>query len=362
VGVETDVIGRALDFGNVIVRTFVGRLEFDHVDHPTQAADMIREYWERAKSVTNVSQQDVMKNTIRQKLGLPVDRKKLDDLPPVVIEDKAIAQKSFWLLALANLFKLRVEDGGTITYHKHWIVFLQQAWRPLGLTIIMLLAWAARGGFLLRSAEEAFFELSNTGALRPDTMMVTIPFLLLPVIGWLVWEYIDWKNDIFMVTEDEIFDIDRTPLGKEERRAAQIESILNTSYKRDGFIAFIFNYGTVNITVGGSTMDFQDVMDPAGVQADINRRRMARIAKKNEDAGSADRERFANWLVAYHKNIQEFTGPVKTEKLAQLTETAIDQGILENQNEIDMEVLVDDDDESNEDSSPGGQMDMQAWE
>ena len=74
VGVETDMIGRALDFGNVIVRTFVGKLEFDYVDHPAQAADMIREYWERAKSVTTRTQMDVMKTTIRQKLGLPVEK------------------------------------------------------------------------------------------------------------------------------------------------------------------------------------------------------------------------------------------------------------------------------------------------
>ncbi|MFN8413872.1 MAG: hypothetical protein U0Z26_15940, partial [Anaerolineales bacterium] len=90
----------------------------------------------------------------------------------------------------------------------------------------------------------------------------------------------------------------------------QIENILSTSYKRSGFIATMFNYGTVFISVGGNQLDFQDVIDPAGVQADINRRRMARIAKKNEDAGSADRDRFANWLAAYHQNLNDFNAPV----------------------------------------------------
>ncbi|HMU94956.1 MAG TPA: cyclic nucleotide-binding domain-containing protein, partial [Anaerolineales bacterium] len=56
VGVETDAVGRVLDYGNVIVRTFVSRLEFDYVDHPNQAADMIREYWERTKAITTRSQ------------------------------------------------------------------------------------------------------------------------------------------------------------------------------------------------------------------------------------------------------------------------------------------------------------------
>jgi hypothetical protein len=120
---------------------------------------------------------------------------------------------------------------------------------------------------------------------------------------------VDWKNDIFMVTADEIFDIDRQPFGKEEKRAAQIENILSTSYLREGLIAYLFNYGTVKITVGGAQFDFQDVADPASVQSDINRRRMVRIAKKNEDAGKDDRERFATWIAAYHENADSFNAP-----------------------------------------------------
>jgi CRP-like cAMP-binding protein len=317
VGVETDAIGRALDYGNVIVRTFVGKLEFDHVDHPQQAADMIREYWERTKAVTTQSQQEIMRDAIKQKLGLPLDKKKLPDLPPVVPDDKKIAQKSFWLLAFSNLFKMRVEDGGKVIYHKHWIVFLEQAWKAIGIFLLMFAAQIWRTVLLIQSTEKAFIYRNSAGSLRVDTLSVVIPFFMLFPIGWAVWEYLDWKNDVFMVTPDEIFDIDRTPLGKEERRAAQIENILSTSYKREGLIANIFNYGTVYITVGGTQMDFQEVLDPAGVQADINRRRAARIAKKNEDSGSADRERFATWIAAYHQNIQEFNAPVKTEKPAE---------------------------------------------
>jgi len=58
VNVETDVIGRALDYGNVSVRTFVGKIQFDYVDHPNQAADMIREYWERTKVGGTQAQKD----------------------------------------------------------------------------------------------------------------------------------------------------------------------------------------------------------------------------------------------------------------------------------------------------------------
>jgi hypothetical protein len=65
----------------------------------------------------------------------------------------------------------------------------------------------------------------------------------------------------------------------------------------------------VEITVGGAHLDFQDVMDPVGVQADIDRRREARISQKRELESSAERERMSDWLVAYHENASELTPP-----------------------------------------------------
>jgi CRP-like cAMP-binding protein len=310
VGVETDQLGRMLDYGNVIVRTFVGRIEFDYVDHPNQAAEMIREYWERTKAITTVSQKDVMKNAIREKLGLPVNKKKLDDLPPVVITDPTEAQQPLWWLAFKQLFNLRTEDAGKIIYHKHWIVLLQQTGKALAGILLMFGLQIWRGIYLWNSEAQSFIGRNADGKLMIDTLMLALPMLSVPFIIWAVWEYIDWKNDIFMVTADEIFDIDRQPFGKEEKRASQLDSILNTAYTREGFIAYIFNYGTVKITVGGANFDFQDVADPAGVQADIDRRRMARIAKKNENAGKDDRDRFATWIAAYHENIGDFNKPI----------------------------------------------------
>lgn len=313
VGVETDMLGRILKYGNVIVRTFVGKLEFDHVDHPQQAADMIREYWERTKAISARSQMDVMKDTIKQKLGLPLPKRPQVELAPIVPVDEEKVQKTpLWLLALSNVFQLRIEDGGKVTYRKHWIVLFQQAWKPFGLFLLNLFLIGWRVYLLAASPDPAdtVFHINASGVPAPDGFVALLFAAFLPIGLWLWYEFEDWKNDIFRVTNDEIFDIDRKPFGAEERRSAQVENILSTSYSRDGIIANLFNYGTVKITVGGTQMAFEDVMDPAAVQADINRRRSARISKKNEDAGSADREKFATWIAAYHKNVNEFNKPI----------------------------------------------------
>ncbi|HEX9333442.1 MAG TPA: hypothetical protein VF896_16235, partial [Anaerolineales bacterium] len=129
---------------------------------------------------------------------------------------------------------------------------------------------------------------------------------LVPLFGWLIYEVIDWSNDKFEVTSEQIIDIDRKPFGTESRSAAQLENILGTEYKRVGILGNIFNFGTVYITVGGTKLAFEDVMDPATVQSDINRRRAARMEKKTQSAVAADRERMAEWLATYHNSAEEF--------------------------------------------------------
>ena len=311
VNVETDMIGRILDYGNVSVRTFVGSIRFDFVDHPVQAADMIREYWERTKAIGTQAQKLAMKNALRSKLGLTVQAIPQEELPPISMEDKEVQKKSVLRIVLSNVFKLRVEDGGTVTYRKHWFVLLQQ----VGLSLLFFFGVMAligiRIGYLYKTANNAVFEQTEAGSVRPDTLIVLFLLFLLIIFGWLVWEYVDWSNDIFKVTPEEIIDLDKTPFGTEERRSAQIENILSTEYERIGIAGYLLNYGTVYIVVGGTKLAFEDVLDPAGVQADINRRRMARIAKKNEDTASMERERMATWLAAYHQNVTEFDAPVQ---------------------------------------------------
>jgi CRP-like cAMP-binding protein len=311
VNVETDQIGRILDYGNVSVRTFVGSIRFDYVDHPSQAADMIREYWERTKTTGTQAQKMAMKNALRSKLGLTVEAIPQEELPPISMEDKNVQKKSLLRIVLANIFKLRVEDGGTVTYRKHWFVLLQQVGQPLFYLLLITALIIIRGWYLLQNPNLTFIRPNAAGIPRPDSMVVFLLFVTLPLTGWLVWEYLDWSNDIFKVTPEEIIDLDKTPLGSEERRSAQIENILSTEYQRIGLMGYLLNYGTVYITVGGTKLEFQDVLDPAGVQADINRRRMARIAKKSEDTANVERERMAVWLAAYHQNVSEFTDTAK---------------------------------------------------
>jgi hypothetical protein len=132
-------------------------------------------------------------------------------------------------------------------------------------------------------------------------------FTVFIILGlWFIYELVDWRNDRFEVTSEQIVDLDKKPLGTEDRKSAKLEDILTVEYKRIGVSGVMFNYGTVYITVGTTVFTFDDVQDPAAVQQEIEQRRNARILGKHELEASQERERMAEWLATYHRSTKEF--------------------------------------------------------
>lgn len=301
VGVEANQLGRILDYGNVIVRTFVGRIPFSHVNHPNQAAHMIEEYWMRTRTAAVMTEKEAMKDEIRKKLGIP--------LPPKPKPDSAAAPSapprrvSLLRLLGANTLKLRYESGDTVIYRKHWVVLILEAWMPVLGILGTLILFIQRLVQLARSPTEAF--ISFSGGITVDVWASAILIILLVFVGWLVYRVLDWSNDQFIVNAEQIIDVDREPFGTEKRNAAQLENILGTEYQRIGILGNIFNFGTVYITVGGSKLAFENVLDPAAVQSDINRRFAARRAKNEQQQIARERERMAEWLATYHLNAEQ---------------------------------------------------------
>jgi CRP-like cAMP-binding protein len=306
VGVETDFVGRALDYGNVLVRTFVGAIPFRHVLHPQQAAHMVEEYWQRTQLVSAQAEKEAFKDALRQRLGLlkPSEEKQA----PPKKEEKVIFRlykPNFFKLLIANLFKMRLEEGAVITYRKHWFVLVQQVLLPSLVFLGMLGLFVVRLYNLASNPDLGLIQTMADGSRGIDTIAVSLPLLMIPVIGWWIYQYIDWTNDIFRVTGDQIMDIDRKPFGTEERRAAPLDNILGTRYERIGFLGYILNFGTVYIDIGSAQFAFEDVLDPAGVQSDIDRRRLSRISSKKAAERTEERNRMADWMASYHQNVDD---------------------------------------------------------
>jgi len=288
VGTETDYWGRMWDYGTVVVRTFTGQIRLEFVRHPKQAAAMIEEYWNRAKEGSRRAGQDVMRKAIRLSMGID----KPPPPPPVPLKPpKPPKKKSAFEIWKKNAFRMRIEDGNTVTYHKHIFVLIRNT-APytlgiLGLTFLML-TWSL------------WFNSSLPAWMA---MLILAGMFVLFCFG--VYNYMDWENDIYQVTPEQIVDVNRKPFGSEDRKAAPLENILSTEYKRTGIVGMVLNFGTVIIMVGGAQFRFEDVADPPGVQQDIVRRQQGRLIKKREVDGAADRDRMAEWLAVYNRTIDE---------------------------------------------------------
>ncbi len=126
-------------------------------------------------------------------------------------------------------------------------------------------------------------------------------FIIFP---WWLYNYADWRNDIYQLTDKNIFDIERKPLGTEVRKSGSLENILSLEHTRPGFLGYVFNVGNVIINFGDAKFDFVGVYEPARVQQDIfNRMHLLRIQQQKAEM-DRERERVLSILNVYHNNVR----------------------------------------------------------
>jgi hypothetical protein len=290
VSTTTDVSGRMMDYGDVVIRTFTGQLRFHTVGSPHEMAAIIEELWRRAKEHEQQADKETIVETLHDRLGpsaepapepTPPER-----LPPDIGLDR-------WT------FQVRFEDKGVITYRKHWAVLLRATLLPATLILVVVGLLGARVGGLMQGLSLA-------------TTLTGAAVLLIPFILWWLYQYVDWANDIYQIAGDQIVDIRKKPLATEERKVAPLENILGTEVDRKGLAGLILNYGNVIANVGTTQFVFQGVYDPSGVQQDIVRAQEAFLERKQRAERDRRREEMVEWLGAYHREI----GPGSSTTLA----------------------------------------------
>ena len=290
VSVDTGVLGRAMDFGEVIVRTYTSRIIFQNIFHPYQVAAMIDEYCSRTQEAIRRGEVDAMKQSIRTKLGLV--KPQAPPAPPAPNPPKG-SKINIPRTLVTDLFRLRTEEAGKIVYRKHWFILIQQDWLASLLILVDLILFFVYP-----------FASSSGNRLTVIVLLLTALFILLL---WWVYEFVDWRNDRFEITPEQIVDLDKKPLGREERKSANLEDILSIEYERIGLTGILLNFGTVYIKVGTTEFTFDDVADPASVQSEVEQWRNQRVIRKRDIENASERERMADWIAAYHQNAEEFS-------------------------------------------------------
>ncbi len=285
--VDTTFWGRIFGYGDVRIRTFFGSITFNAVRMPNFVEWIVQDQVKRAQSSLRQMEMKALEETIRRRVIRPQP-----SAPPAPKPPESAAKPSRLQAFLADLFHLRYEKGDMIQYRTHWFILLRRTFIPGALFLVLL-----GTGFVLTIATLQG-KLTNFPLLA--VLGLIIVFMLV-VGGWGFYNYLDWHNDIYLITNEQVVDINRKPLGSEERRAAPIRNILGVEFKRLGIFGLLLNFGTVYIRVGDTTLTFDDVYNPAEIQREIFHRIALRLQRERQQAAAQDRERILEVLAVYHR-------------------------------------------------------------
>jgi hypothetical protein len=299
VGIQRSRIGAVLNFADVVVTTYVGAIRLRDLANAETIASLIETYWHRAKAFNRREESRLMAEVLAEKLDLPGEGKRESPSGQALAGDaphrEEAREPSFFAWLFSDFIRLRYESGGAIVYRKHWFKLVEKTWLPGILLVLGFILLAARLGGRL-----AFVPMMQG--------VVAILFFMFVVFVWVIYQYADWRNDVFKVTLEQIIDLDRKPLGKVRRRSAPLENVLSIEYERQGFWGFLFNFGTVTIIVGNMELTFDHVYNPSEVQQDIFYRMGERLEHLRQFEINSERERVSEWIASYHRKAREGDG------------------------------------------------------
>ena len=274
---HTNAYGRWLGYGDVLIRTFAGDVTLPNLAHYKEVLVLLDEI--RARTVSLMDDEDRV--AFRLEMQRRLSRGTLGEEPAKTAGSPA--QGATLRQTLSNLLRMRFENGGVITYRTHWLMLIRKAGPPLLVTLLVF------SGLLVVT-------FGKFTTLPVPLFIVWLLILFLGVFSWLLYQVEDWRNDMYIITPEQVVDVNKKPLGREDRRAASLRNIETVRFQRQNFIAQVFNYGTVFIRIGTTELTFDDVYNPSDVQREIFKRKGELEQREKTEFLRQQRNRTANYL------------------------------------------------------------------
>jgi hypothetical protein len=297
------------DVDDIEIKTAAaGTIFVDNVAAAQQISRIILEEQQRAKnrvaaadtaSVRRMVFERMQKNVLVETSAKPAAPKVV---PPPSLLPKISLPKikaSYLWPSLQEMTTIKNEQG--VLWRKHYYILLRVIFLPVLAILVSL--------YLLVTA---FVSLPNYDFLSESGLIQLLAIVtLLGSITWYLWEYDDWRRDVYIVTNTKIIDVESSSfrLKGEQLREGSFDSIQNITYKIPNFFYKLINLGDVIIeTAGvGKTFTFIQVLNPSGVQAEIFRRWDGFQQAKREKQRDDTTKQILTVLGEYH----DLTNPIK---------------------------------------------------
>lgn len=278
-------IDRLVDSGDVTVTTLSKPMVLRFVPYPQVVAALVEAALRRVQAQARASDLNAMRAIIESRIY-----PQSTPPPAPARAPEPTGQKTRRVLGEVITFRLREDDGENITYRRHWWKLWRGVAGPLGVSLVAALVMVLG----------AFNPLDIGPLIPPYLVSLVALVVLIPALLWLVYQYLDWKNDLFRVTPDQLTSLHRRPLGSEQRDTANLDNIQALNSAQPTLLSRVLNFGTVTVTIPGKEMTLDGVYDPRGVQEDIQRRIEALKIRKAKAEADRRRQEYAEVMSAYY--------------------------------------------------------------
>jgi membrane protein YdbS with pleckstrin-like domain len=280
-----------LNYGDIIMPTSAGPLEVRGIANPRTTVDAILEtqqqYNAARKAPADVPIKDETLRRVIEDLAKPtvIAAPPSPDPPPRPGIVTTPARKFGGPLRLSS--KVRYQpDERTVQYiQRHPYVFFRKA-VPGGVLIVIMIVLALVFHFFL-------WPLFLIGSLIG--------------LGWVGYAYVDYIDDIYILTTHRVIDIDRGAIIFFEGRAiVEYGKVQDVIVEVPSVIARTLDFGDVRVETAGQQQKvrMRDVPNPFGIQDAIFQRINAVKERETINAANKQKAEFKKWFAvmanAYH--------------------------------------------------------------
>lgn len=281
---SSDPFARLFRYGTVIVKTAgaQGNLELDFMPNPEQFQKLIiedRQYFEsrqaqRHHKIVRAELQRWMAGEADDDDASLSPNSAADDEPPRPVR------------GANGYLSSRIEmSNGDIVYRKHLSVWAQHTLLP----IIVIIASIAS-------------LVLSVALVSPDLRIVTmtIGFVAL-LIGCLAYYWMDWdwRNDLYIISDDTITLVHKRPFFLQSLRdQILVERIDNVESLTRGIFAALMKYGDVRMSLVGADEPkmFHRVSNPQAIQQEISRRQHNKAERRAKYDAMQQRQILGEYL------------------------------------------------------------------
>lgn len=277
-----DPFARLFRYGKVLVKTAgaQGNLELDFMPNPEQFQKLIiedRAYFESRQAQRH---HKIVRAELRRWLAGDAE----DAAAAASSVDSDEAPKP--ISGTNGFLSSRIEmSNGDIVYRKHLSVWARHTFIPLAIILVALASLAL-----------------SLALISPDLRIITMPVgfvaLLIGCLAfyWMDW---DWRNDLYIISDDTITLVHKRPFFLQSLRdQILVERIDNVESMTRGILAALLKYGDVRMSLVGADEPkmFQRVSKPQEIQQEISRRQHQKAERRARYDAMQQRQILSEYL------------------------------------------------------------------